>query len=151
MSAFPDKFSYMDGASPVTAALAHRFLKEAFKCRYENGDYQEEWLDEEAKYIIHIINMIQDDIYYLELELYDIHNLFDRDIAMAYHYPPGGGEVFMCNPPGFAIMMSMVLLKKTLFKQLYPNATYAGSEAENTLDDMDVIIDQLNGNTWGDD
>ena len=135
----------MDGASPVTAALAHRFLKEAFKCRYENGDYQEEWLDEEAKYIIRF-RMTN-----LELELYDIHNLFDRDIAMAYHYPPGGGEVFMCNPPGFAIMMSMVLLKKTLFKQLYPNATYAGSEAENTLDDMDVIIDQLNGNTWGDD
>ena len=144
MSAFPDKFSYMDGASPVTAALAHRFLKEAFQCHYNDGVYQEEWTDEEAKSIIQRINMIQDDIYDMVLDLYDIWLLFDRDVGLAYYSPPGGGEVFKCNPPGFAIMMSMSLLKKTLFKQLYPNATYAGSEAENTLDDMDEIIDHLN-------
>ena len=64
-----DHFSYMDGASPVTAALAHRFLKEAFKCRYDGGMYKEEWLDEEAKSIIQIINMIQDDIYDMVLQI----------------------------------------------------------------------------------
>ena len=81
--------------------------------------------------------MIQHDIMVLDLDFYEIWLLFDRDTNI--------GEVFNCNPPGFAMMMSMALLKKQLFKQLYPNATYAGSAAEHILDNMDEIIDHLNG------
>jgi hypothetical protein len=144
MSAEPDEvhFSYLDSATPVTPAMAHRFLKEGFQCGYFDS-YEYDWTEEEAKLIIERINMIQDDIYDQVLELYDIWLLFDRDVALAYYSPPGGGEVFKCNTPGFAIMMSMPLVKKRLFEQLYPNATYAGSAAEHTLDDMDEIIDHL--------
>jgi hypothetical protein len=138
MSTKPDKvhFSYLDSATPVTPTLAHRFLKEAFRCRYDENYEENDWTEEEAKSIIERINMIQHDILVLDLDCYKIWLLFDRDTNV--------GEVFKCNPPGFAIMMSMPLLKKQWFKQLYPNATYAGSAAEHTVDNVDEIIDHIN-------
>jgi hypothetical protein len=137
MSTEPDEvhFSYLDSATPVTPAMAHRFLKEVFQCSYCDS-YEYDWTEEEAKSIIERINMIQYDLMVLDLDVDDIWHLFDTDDNVR--------EVFKCNTPGFAIMMSMPLMKKRLFKQLYPNATYAGSAAEHTLDDMDEIIDHLN-------
>jgi hypothetical protein len=131
-----DAFSYLDSATPVTPALAHRFLKEAFQCSYDDN-YDIDWTEEEAKSIIVRTNMIQCDIVVLDLDVYQIWLLFERDTNI--------GEVFNCNPRGFAMMMSMTLLKKRLFKQLCPNNTYAGSAAEHTLDNMDEIIDHFNG------
>ena len=139
-----EPFSCLDSASPVTPQLAHRFLKDAFQCRCDDGCHEEELTDEEAKSIIERLYMIQDDIVALDLDLYDIWLLFERDVGVACHCPPGGGEVFQCNPPGFAIVMSMPLLKKTLFKQLCPNVTCAGSTVEHTLDCMDEIVNFLN-------
>ena len=139
-----EPFSYLDSVTPVTPQLAYRFLKEAFKCRCDDGCYEEEWTNEEAKSIIEYMYMIQDDIMALDLDLYDIYLLFERDVGVTYHFPPGGGEVFRCNPPGFTIMMTMPLLKKTLWKQLFPNVMYAGSSVEHTLDNMDEIVKFLN-------
>jgi hypothetical protein len=139
MSTEPDEvhFSYQDSGMPVTPALAHRFLKEAFQCRYDESYDDNNWTEEEAKSIIERINMIQHAIMVFDLDIYDIWLLFERDTNV--------GEVFDCNPPGFVIMMSTPLLKKQLFKQLHPNATYAGSATEHKLDNMDEIIDHSNG------
>ena len=54
-------------------------------------------------------------------------------------------EVFYCNPPGFAMMMSMPFLKKELHKVLYPNIAHAGSMSESILDQIDAIIDHMSG------
>ena len=140
MSTKPDEvhFFYLDSATPVTPALAHKFLKEVFQYSYYEK-YEYNCTEEEAKSIIKRINMIQHDIMVLDLDVYQICLKFDRDMNVGEVFK----EVFKCNPPGFAIMMSMPLLKKQLFKQLYPNATYAGSAAEHILDNMDEIIDHL--------
>ena len=92
---------------------------------------------EEAESIIERINMIQDDIMVLELDLYTIWLLFERDTKV--------GEVFKCNPPGFAMMMPMPFLKNDLHKRLCPNTAYAGSTSESILEQVDAIMDHMSG------
>jgi hypothetical protein len=134
MSTKPEKvcFSHLDSTTPVTPVLAHGFLKEAFQCSHH--DHCTEKL---AKSFIERINMIQHDVVVLDLDHCKIWLLFESDTNVE--------QVFNCNPPGFAMMMSMPLLKKQLFKQLHPHAAHAGSVAEHTLDHMDEIIEHLNG------
>jgi hypothetical protein len=108
--------------------MAHRFLKEAFQC-----SCHEDCVEDLAKSFIERIKMTQDNIMFLDLDYYAVWHLFERETNIQ--------EIFKCNPPGFGMMMSMQLLKKQLFKQLYPNATHEGSAAEHTLDHMNEIID----------
>ena len=132
MSAKPKKYTlaYLDSAPTVSPAMAQRFLKETFQCGYD--DYCTEML---TTSFIDRINMIQVNMMGGNLDYYKIWCLFESDMNIE--------EVFNCNPPGFAMMMSMPLLKKQLFKKLYPHTVYAGSKDEHVLDHIDAIIDHM--------
>jgi hypothetical protein len=123
-------FSYLDFSPAVSAAMAHKFLKEAFQTGYD--DCCTEML---AKSFIDRINMIQGDMMSGNLDYYEIWSIFVSDMQI---------EEFNCNPPGFTMMMSLPLLKKQLFKKLYPHNVYAGSKDEHALDHIDAIIDHMN-------
>jgi hypothetical protein len=81
------------------------------------------------------INMIQDNVMGGNLDCHKIWHLFESDVNIE--------EAFNCNPPGFAMMMLMPLLKKQLFKKLYPHTAHAGSKDEHILDHIDAIIDHM--------
>jgi hypothetical protein len=131
-------FSYLDSAPPLTPAMAQRFLKEAFS---ECGNAHTELL---AKSIIERIKMIQENMIAGKVDYAKIWHLFETDEEIIFIE-----EVFACNPPGFAMIMSMPWLKKKLHKQLRPipnlcNA-HAGPRSELILDQMDAIINHMNG------
>ena len=119
----------------VTPAMAQRFLKGAFKCTYD--DCCTELL---AQSIIERMNLILENMIAGNLEHAEIWRLFETDKDIAFIE-----EAFACNPPGFAMMMSIPWLKKKLFKQLHPYTAHGGSVDESILDQMDVIIDHMSG------
>ena len=126
-------FSYPDSASSLSPATVQKFLKEAFQCGYD--DYCTKLL---AKSIIEKMSTIQENMIAGNLDFIEIWLLFESDQEIVYIE-----EVFQCNPPGFAMMMSMPWLKKKLHKQLHPYTAYAGSTSELILDQMDAIIDHM--------
>jgi hypothetical protein len=82
--------------------MAHRFLKEAFQyCGYDDS-FTELW----ATSIIDRMNLIQENMIAGNLDCAEIWRLFESDMNIK--------EVFYCNPPGFAMMMSMPFLKMEL-------------------------------------
>jgi hypothetical protein len=126
-------FFYLDSAYPLSPVTAQRFLKEAFQCGYD--DHCTKLL---AKSISERMSTSQENIIAGSLDFIENWLLFKSNPEIFYIE-----EVFPCNPPGFAMMMSMPWLKKKLHKQLHPYTAYVGSTSESILDQMDAIIDHM--------
>jgi hypothetical protein len=99
-------FSHLDSAPTVSPAMAHQFLKEAFQYCGWDSSFTDLW----ATSCIDRINMIQGNTIAENLDYGEIWRLFESDMDTE--------EVFYCNPPGFAMMMSMPFLKNDLHKRL---------------------------------